>query len=601
MDTLKRRLFILIFLTFCLFVAVVVRFFYIQVIESRDIQGKAMSLKTRVKLYPPERGDIYSSDGKLLVTNEKSIDIITYPSEIRGEIPEELYEVISEEELMNAKRIKGYYPYVLKTDINYQEAAILLPIMVNAPYLYMDIVNKRYYPFGEELAHVIGYVKIERYYMYRGMYGVEGVYDEFLRGEAEKQVVEVNAFGKEIKVIERTKGKRGSPIILTINMELQSFAHSLMADKEGTIIVMQPFTGEILTLVSQPSFDPNRLSRRIDTKIWNNYLEHPGKPLINRAISAEYHPGSVFKVIVAIAALEEGIIDPKDKKICRGKFEFGKRKYRCWRKEGHGWVDLKDAIAKSCDVYFYNIGLVLGASKIAKWAKKFGIGEKTQIDLVGEKSGILPSPEWKKKFLNEKWHKGEDIPLAIGQGYLTTTPIQIARAISAIVNGGFLVTPHVVKSVGKDELNFEKEKIDVSPETLYIVKEAMVDVVRRGTAVAHQIPGLEYGGKTGTAQVVPIETIERVVGKPIEKITIDEIPKDLRDHAWFAAFAPAENPEIVVAVAVEHCGGGAKCAAPIAREIIKKYMEIKNRKMEEQKMEEIEISREEAKPTSNAF
>jgi penicillin-binding protein 2 len=573
---IKRRI---IFILFCVVLGVFIslgRFFYLQISNRPEILEKAQSIRTRVKLLPPKRGEIYTSDGVLVAGNGTSIDILIVPIEVRKKVPQELYIVAENKELVDELLKKTiYYPVPIKTDVEYDELAKILPLFPNLPFIYFELVFKRVYPLKTFASHVLGYVKTERPYKYRGIYGVEAVYDEYIRGEPSRKIVEIDALGREIETVKSEEGQRGQTLWLTIDSQIQALAEGLIKDYEGAIVVMNPHSGEILALVSSPSFDPNSFSRKVERESWVEYISDPRKPLINRAISGEYHPGSVFKLVVAIAALEEGVISKDFRVSCPGKFFFGKNEFRCWKKEGHGSLDLMGAIAKSCDVYFYTLGLKVGIDRIEKWAKKLGLGERTGIDLTFEQPGLIPGREWKKQFLKDKWYEGETISVAVGQGYTTVTAVQIARLTSAIVNGGYLITPHVVKRVGERTLDFPKKKIDVSDETLDIIKEAMLYVVEWGTAAGSKLKMVKYGGKTGTSQVVSIRAIEKILGKSWEKISFDEIPKQFRDHAWFTAFAPYENPEIVVSVVVEHCGGGAKCAAPIAKKIIEYYMNSK--------------------------
>jgi penicillin-binding protein 2 len=573
---IKRRI---IFILFCVVLGFFIslgRFFYLQISNRPEILKKAQSIRTRVKLLPPKRGEIYTSDGVLVAGNGTSIDMLIVPIEVRKKVPQELYIVAENKELVDELLKKTiYYPVPIKTDVEYDELAKILPLVPNLPFIYFELVFKRVYPLKTFASHVLGYVKTERPYEYRGIYGVEAVYDEYIRGEPSRKIVEIDALGREIETVKSEEGQRGQTLWLTIDSQIQALAEDLIKDYEGAIVVMNPHSGEILALVSSPSFDPNSFSRKIERESWVEYISDPRKPLINRAISAEYHPGSVFKLVVAIAALEEGVISKDFRVSCPGKFFFGKNEFRCWKKEGHGSLDLMGSIAKSCDVYFYTLGLKLGIDRIEKWAKKLGLGERTGIDLTFEQPGLIPGREWKKQFLKDKWYEGETISVAVGQSYTTVTAVQIARLTSAIVNGGYLITPHVVKKVGEKTIDFPKKKIDVSDETLDIIKEAMLYVVEWGTAAGSKLQMVKYGGKTGTSQVVSIRAIEKILGKRWEKISFDEIPKQFRDHAWFTAFAPYENPEIVVSVVVEHCGSGAKCAAPIAKKIIEYYMNSK--------------------------
>ncbi|MCS7213561.1 MAG: penicillin-binding protein 2 [Candidatus Calescibacterium sp.] len=584
MNSFQTRTLIFYTISMILFAILIGRFFYLQIYKGEEIYEEARSIKTRIKLYPPERGEIYTSDEVLVATNIKTIDVTTFPMEIKGRIPQEIYDIFGKDKAEELRKAKRYYPFVLKADVNYNELAEILPTLYNMPYISFETTSKRFYPLQSFASHVIGHIKTEKYYEYRGVYGVEAVYDEFLRGEPSKKIVEINAFGKELKIIEDIDGKKGQRITLTLLAPLQMFAEELMKDKEGAIVVMNPNNGEILTLVSAPYYDINIFSRRVDEDLWRAYFEDVRKPFLNRAISSEYPPGSVFKILVAIAALEEKRSSVNESVRCRGIFHLGDKKFRCWKKEGHGTVSFQESIIKSCDVFFYNLGVKLGVDRIHKWAKKFGLTEKTGIDLFPEAKGLVPSTEWKKKVLKDRWYPGENIPISIGQGYVKLTPLQVARFISAVANGGYLVHPHVVKKIGNKEISYPAKKIDgLSSETLNIVKEAMVGVVEWGTAARSKIPNIKYGGKTGTSQVISLSVIERLLGKPIDKIQDEEIPKNMRDHAWFAAFAPAEKPEIVAVAIVEHSGAGSKYAAPIVKQIIEKYFEIKNNKKDIQK------------------
>lgn len=582
MNFFERRTIIFYVSTVLALGALIGRFFYLQIYKSDEIYENAKSIKTRIKFYPPQRGDIYTADGVLVATNVNTIDAITFPLELKGRIPPEIEELFGTEKAQELKKAKKYYPFVLKSDINYHELAEILPTLYNLPYISFETTSKRFYPMRSFASHVIGHIKTERYYEYKGVYGVEAVYDDFLRGEPSKKIVEINALGKELKVIENIEGRKGERMTLSLLYSLQSFAEELMRDKEGAVVVMNPHTGEILALVSSPYYDINIFSRRVDEELWRAYLSDPRKVFLNRAISAEYPPGSIFKILVAIAALEERKSSLKDSINCRGVFYLGNKKFRCWKKEGHGRVSFQEAIVKSCDVFFYNLGLRLGVDRIYQWAKKFGLVDKTGIDLFPEAKGLVPSTEWKKRALKDRWYPGENIPVSIGQGYVKLTPIQIARFISAIANGGYLVVPHVVKKIGDREISFPKYKIEgVSPENLKAIREAMVGVVEWGTAARSKIAGLKYGGKTGTAQVVSLSVIENLFGKPIDKIPDEQIPKNMRDHAWFAAFAPADTPEVVAVALVEHSGAGSKYAAPIVKALLEKYFfEIKGNQPE---------------------
>jgi penicillin-binding protein 2 len=337
-----------------------------------------------------------------------------------------------------------------------------------------------------------------------------------------------------------------------------------LKEKTGAIVAVVPDTGEILALASSPSFDPNLFSGGISKVDWNDLITDPKKPLLNRGIQSRYPPGSIFKVITALAALEENIITPKTSFNCKGFIELGGREFRCWNEKGHGRVNLHSALAESCDVFFYEVAKKIDVDILAEYAEMFGLGTPSGIDLEGELSGFIPTSGWKKHNKKERWYLGETLNTAIGQGYLTTTPVQMAVMTAAVVNGGRLIRPSILLD-DSVRMESEDENISVSPESLEIVKKALISSVKgiNGTGKRAHSKITEIGGKTGTAQVVSRETIS------------EDLPAKFMDHAWFIAFAPQDKPQIAVAVFVEHGGSGGSTAAPIAKNVIEAY--FKNR------------------------
>jgi penicillin-binding protein 2 len=344
----------------------------------------------------------------------------------------------------------------------------------------------------------------------------------------------------------------------------------LLVDKAGAAVAMDPQSGQILAMASSPSFNPDLFASGIRRKDWLNLLQVPFHPLQNKAIQGQYAPGSVFKIITAIAALEEGVITPEEKLNCPGFYRLGRRPYRCWKTWGHGTVDLRKALVESCDVYFYQVALRLGIDTMARYARSFGFGEVSGLHLIDEKSGLMPTTEWKRKKYQEAWYDGETLVSGIGQGAVLVTPIQMATMISAIANGGTLYRPQMVLRVEAVDSNTVEEvpseavgRVDLSEKTLALVREALKGVVDdpKGTGKAARIPGVSVSGKTGTAQVVRL----KVTGRPKD---IEDIPLRYRDHAWFVAYAGEEKPSVAVAVLIQHGGHGSTAAAPVARQII---------------------------------
>lgn len=559
----------LIFTVFGMLSALIVwRLFYLQILTHSKWREKSREVRTRVIKIPPERGLILTADGKVVATSTSSWDLFIVPAEVKDET---LLDEFFNETGIEPVDVEGKFASVaVAYDLDFDAFSKVSYVLHKFPFLRLEAIPKRWYPEGKFAAHILGYVGMGKGVEHIGRAGVEKTYNEYLKGEPSGKIVEFDAHGRVVRIIEEVKGLEGKTITLTIDSNLQKLAESLLDGKEGAIVVMNSNTGEVLAMVSKPDFNPNDFARFVEEEVWKRYSENPKNPLLARAIAGTYHPGSLFKIIVAIAGLEEGLITPQTKFMCQGKFVLGGVEHRCWNE--HGMIDLKEAIVHSCDVYFYKLGLKLGADIMARWARKLGLGEKTGIDLPEEAHGIVPDTKWKLLTFGEKWYKGEDILYAVGQSFLTVTPIEIARAFAAI--GGFLVKPHVVKSIDGVKITTEAQNDKlISEQTRSFILSAMQEVVERGTGWRAKVSGLEIGGKTGTAQVVSVKTIEKKVGKPIEEIKPEEIPYNLRDHSWFVALVPANNPEFVVVVLVEHGGFGGKVAAPIARKILERLKE----------------------------
>ena len=445
------------------------------------------------------------------------------------------------------------------------------------------------------MAHILGYVgeisnaELEKdsYSEYKsgdivGKYGIERCLDEYLRGESGGEQVEVNVDGRRLKVLGRVASVPGYNIALTIDAGLQKVSRDAFTGQEGIAIVMDPRDGSILAMVSKPSFDPNLFNRGISEDDWNKLSSDPMSPLQNKAISGQYPPGSTYKLIVAAAALQEGLITTDKKFSCDGTYRMGNRVFRCWKKKGHGAVDLHRAIVESCDVYFYNLGELLGVNKLAEYAREFGLGSKSGVILPGEKGGLVPTKEWKLRRVKEPWQKGETTSLAIGQGFVLVTPLQLLNAYCAVANGGSLYKPRIVKEIvtAKGEVikEFPPEKkatLAISKENIDTLRYALWGVVNedRGTGRVLRRKERDVSGKTGTAQVIKMPED----GEDVDK---EEIPYKFRDHALFVCFAPYDNPEIAVAVIVEHGGHGGSVAAPVARKIIDWYFQHKGGEIE---------------------
>jgi penicillin-binding protein 2 len=412
-----------------------------------------------------------------------------------------------------------------------------------------------------------------------GKNGLEKIYESNLKGKKGFKEIEVDASGRELKTLRKLSPKAGNSLVLTLDSRVQKKLEKLMDEVsgkspvEGSVVVMKVQSGEIIAMVSKPSFDPNFFATGVSRKKWNNLVRDEKNPLQNRAVNGQYPPASTYKLVTAYAALSEKVVEPESTIFCPGYFRLGKRNYRCWKKKGHGNMNLHDALVQSCDVYFYTLGHRLGIDNLAKYANRLGLGELTGIELQGEKPGLVPSRQWKKRFKNEPWFPGETISASIGQGYNLVTPLQSARMISTIASGGILIRPYLVKKIEDSDGKLIQEffpvvnrNIGIDPEVLKHLKEGLRGVVHEAHGTGHRarLKNVTVSGKTGTAQVVGMKASDEIDPE-------EEIPYSFRDHAWFVAFAPYEKPEVAVSVIIEHGGHGGTTAAPIARKILETY------------------------------
>ncbi|NJL16963.1 MAG: penicillin-binding protein 2 [Nitrospira sp.] len=454
-------------------------------------------------------------------------------------------------------------PRKIKDRMTLRDATLVESHRLDMPGVMIQVESQRNYPGGLIAAHILGYVgeisgdqleKPEFIDLHQGsivgQYGIEKSYDRHMRGMAGQKNVEVDAVGHEKKAAVVEKPQAGNDLYLTIDVRLQKLAEDLLGGEQGAIVALDPTNGDILAMASRPAFDPNILSRELTAKQWVEIVQDEGRPLNNRASQGQYPPGSTFKIPMAVAALETKTMSPSSTVHCTGGYQFGKRLYRDWKVGGHGYVDLHEALVHSCDVYFYSIGQRMGIDVIAEVGKDFGLGRATGVELPSERAGIMPSPAWKQKVKHESWLPGETISAAIGQGFVTVTPLQMASMIGTVANDGVNYRPRLVQAVmdrvtgNLQELPaVPRGKINAKPETFRIIKEALADVVTKGTATRAKSSIVTIGGKTGTAQVAALRQGPE-----------ENIPKKFRDHAWFVAFAPVDSPRIAVAVLGEHMG-----------------------------------------------
>jgi len=576
-----------------------VRLGYLQIIRGAEFKQKSENNSVRFRNLKPLRGLIMDRNGIVLVDNRPSFDVLYIPNKNKGnelsiEKLKNLYRNKSLEFLYDqsiSKTAKPYLPIKLEKNVSMEKVALIETNALDLPGIYVDVSPIRLYLDGEMLAPVIGYTgeiskedleNSDGKYAYGdilGKHGVEKYFDAYIRGRHGAELVEVNVYGKEIKNLGRIDPVSGYNIVLTIDADLQKAAGEALIGRAGAAVVLDARDGSVLAMFSAPSFDPNLFNSGISYEQWDKLQKNPLSPLSNKAISGQYPPGSTYKLIVAAAALEEGIITPDTKVLCNGSFTLGNRTYRCWNKHGHGYVNLHKAIVESCDVYFYTVGKMLGVDKIAQYAKRFGLGGIAGIDLPNEKGGLVPTKEWKLKRRKSPWQMGETISISIGQGFNLITPLQLANAYSAFANGGTLWRPHLVKYIestdGKIYKEFLPEKegeLNLSPKTIEILNSALWGVVNEpgGTGHAARLLNVEVCGKTGTSQVLGLPENEKA--RRAKRLAAFQ-----KDHALFVCYAPLKNPEIAVAVILENAGGGGAVAAPVARKILDAYFNGKKK------------------------
>jgi penicillin-binding protein 2 len=566
------------------------RLWQLQIIQGSDYVLRAERNRIReIDLVAP-RGTIADRHNIALVDNRPSFNVFLYRESMKDQADTLRFVTgklgITPEEMdARLRRNKGtglYHPIVLKEDATIEDMSIIEAHKVDHPEIQLGLEPRRQYHYGKLAAHLLGYVgEISEKELASnqfpganagtqiGQNGVERAYNRILTGKDGARRVLVDSLGRERNLVEQIDSVIGGEIQLTIDLDLQSIAESALTDKVGAVVAMDPRNGEILVMASAPSFDPNSFSTRISEDAWNELINHPDRPMQNRAIQNSYSPGSIFKLIMADAGLEEGLLDDDPAVTCRGAGVYYGRTFHCSHKEGHGTLHLEQAIAKSCNIFFYELGRRLGISKIAQHAHALGLGERTGIDLPGERPGVMPSPEWKQQTRKSKWYAGETISVSIGQGAVSTTPIQILRAVSALATGGVLVTPHLLLRAEGDagaNPNRPVRNIPIDMERVRRIREGMWQSVNNyGTGHNAAIPGLDICGKTGTVQVMSNERKQ-------------QLGEEIEDHSWFAGFGNRDNPEIAVVVFIEHGGKGGVAAAPIARQILKAYFDKRSSK-----------------------
>lgn len=598
-DIFTRRTLLLTGGQLGLFSILAGRMYYLQIIQNEKYKFLAEDNRINVHLIPPKRGQIldrygnvlaYSSASyhlKLIRERTKSLDKTL--NKISSIVP--LEEDQKEKIIKNIRRESKFVPITVVEDLTWDQLAQLEVMTPDIPGVLIEEGQKRVYPYSSLLGHITGYVGVasekdikrddEKNPLYQlpdfqiGKSGLEKTYNKKLLGKAGAKNLEVNAHGRIIRELDRIHSVSGENLKLSLDLELQKYAVERLGEQAGSVVVMDIHKGDILALVTHPSYDPNMFTRGLTHQEWKELSTDPRGPLKNKAVGGQYAPGSTFKMMVALAALENKVVTPRDRFTCRGYMHFGNRRFHCWKRGGHGRVDLNYGLKMSCDVYFYELSLKVGVDKIEEMCRKFGLNQLLGIDVPDEKPGLIPTHAWKENRFKEPWYRGETLSIGIGQGYTLTTPLQLAVMTARLANGGYAVKPHLFDPPLSREVY---EKIDVDPKNLELIKQAMSDVVNRGgTAARSRIldPDMAMAGKTGTAQVRRITMADRRAGRASNK----NLPWHLRDHGLFVGYAPVDKPQYAISVVVEHGGGGSSAAAPIAKDVmIKTQQRLKRKK-----------------------
>jgi penicillin-binding protein 2 len=572
-----------------IFGTLALRLAYLQVFEQKKFQTLSDKNRISLRLLPARRGEIMDRFGAPLAINKQDFRALLVPEQAES-VDDTLARLgklipISDDEkeeiMAEIEEHHPFAPVLVKEDLTWDDMA---KVELNLPDLAgvsMEEGQMRSYPLGTATAHIIGYVgRVSKAELtddpamsipgFRiGKTGVEKKYDEILRGEAGQVQAEVNVVGREIRELSRSEGKRGHRLTLTLDSDLQMQCQGYVAQQtSAAAVIMDVHSGEVYALCSHPSFDPNVFSSGIPADLWEELLADPANPLTNKVVAGQYPPGSTFKMVTALTALEAGAIDANTHVSCPGYYMMGDRPFHCWKHSGHGTIDVVGAIRESCDVFFYETGKRVGIDAIAKMARRLGIGEKLDFDVPGEAAGLVPDRAWKMKRYKQKWEQGETIVAAIGQGYVLATPLQLATMTARIANGGKAVKPLLVRSIEEEGSKIpDWPMLDFNKAHLDLVQKGMTEVVNnpRGTAHGAAIKEAPYSmaGKTGSAQVRRITAAQRAAG-----VNFATVPWKDRDHALFVGYGPVDNPAYATAVIVEHGLHGASAAAPIARDIM---------------------------------
>ncbi len=558
------------------------QFWLLQGVNSKRYRELAENNKIRTLSIAAPRGMLTDRNGRILAENKPAFkSVVTIgPSGSIDKISKTLAPLLKVDEAEIFHKLSrpraAYQPVTVKAKATFEDVAAVESRRVEIPEVSVEVVPVRSYPQARSASHVVGRVgevtdrqlKQPAFADFEpgrvvGQSGLEALYNDDLTGADGLRRMVVNSRGIEIELSEDQPARAGGAVELTLSADLQTAMEAAFKDRAGSAVALDPMTGEILGLVSSPGFDPNNFTSGIERSVWDSLTRDPKTPLLNRAIQGQYAPGSLFKVVVAAAGLEEGLITPESTTFCPGRASIYGHVFKCNKPAGHGYVSLGRAIGESCNVYFYQLGARLEIGRLAAYARKFGLGSVSAVDLPNEASGLIPDPAWKERLFKTPWYQGETISVSIGQGQVLATPLQMARMMAAIANGGRLVQPHIVRLVAGRPVVYEPPRsLGFKPSTVAAIRRGLFMAVNSGgSAGLARIVGLDVAGKTGSAQVVSSAKLT----KGIESI---------QPHAWFSGFAPLENPRMVIAVLVDNGGSGGAAAAPVARAIFEKFFGV---------------------------
>lgn len=581
--------------TAVIFTGLASRMYYLQVIEGEQYRQMADANRVNRRMVPPLRGRILDRFGVELASNTQNLQVllIAEDAENINDTLDAISEVVPLSQgrrrriTREVKRKRKFVPVLVAENLTWEQFARINIEAPGLPGVVADVGDVRSYPFQGQLAHVVGYVArasekdlqenddplLQLPGFRIGKSGLEKALDLEMRGTAGTSHVEVNAYGRVIRELDRKAGEPGRDLVLTLDMGLQNFIYERLEGKSAAVVVMDIKNGDLLGLAATPAFDPNDFTRGLSQEKWDQLRNDEMDPLVNKAIAGQFSPGSTFKIISALAGLEAGVIDPDETIYCGGKMRLGNREFHCWKRHGHGHMNMRNGIKNSCNVYFFEMARRLGISDYAEMGKRFGIGEKLDIGIPGGRSGLMPSENWKQAFRDEAWVKGDTLNTCIGQGFLLVTPLHQVVMTARLASGGLAVTPRLVRSVGGVDETFEApQSMGLTDRWVNLVREGMIAVVNEpgGTAYGKRLreKGLSMAGKTGTVQVRRITKEERAAGV----FKNEDLPWKRRDHGWFVGFGPAQDSRYAISVLIEHGGGGSSAAAPVARDIMREVL-----------------------------